>query len=206
MKKTAFTMIEFVFIIVVIGIISASIIPQFDRDRIGEAAHQVARHIRLAQHYAMMEDRFNDGRNGADWRETYWRIRFENGTDGDCYWVFADRDGGGNADSSERAVDPLTKKWVWGDSTCSDSNTQVNQDVLLWKKFGVTGVQVCAANNPKHIAFDNLGRPLQVIGSIPTYLAADCDVAITTDDGNAVVRVYRETGYVKVYSIDGAIL
>ena len=58
MKKSAFTMLELVFVIVVVGILAAVFIPKFERDNAGEAAYQLARHIRLAQHHALVYDTF----------------------------------------------------------------------------------------------------------------------------------------------------
>ncbi len=199
MIRRAFTMLELVFVIVVLGILAVAIIPQMDRDNIGEAAYQVARHVRLAQHYALVEDRFENTTPANDWRKTMWRIAFR---DGECYSVYADRDGsGGIPAESERAVDPMTKEWVWSNTSCSDSVDGANEEVLLWKKYGVSGVTVCGGGL-KNIAFDNMGRPGRISGGANgtmIFLNADCDIGITTNDGNsATVRVHQDTGFVEV--------
>ena len=216
MKKSAFTMLELVFVIVVVGILSVVFIPKFERDNAGEAAYQIARHIRLAQHYALTEDRFNSPSSTA-WKGTFWRITFINGTSGKCYQVWTDRDAsGGTAPSgSEKALDPLTNKYVWGGTTCSDTQANVDQDVLLWKSFGVSTLTVCNGVGASHLAFDHLGRPGRVslagtgAGASGTFtpLASDCAITFTTNDGHdANLTVYRETGFVKVTAIDGVTL
>jgi len=205
MKKSAFTMLELVFVIVVIGILAAVFIPRFERDDIGEAAYQIARHIRLAQHYALVEDRFNDAPAGVDWRETLWRITFVTSGNKNCYRVFADRNGGGSANNDEVAVDPLTKKRLNVGSTCSEGAT-VPDDILLWKSYGVSSVDLgngCDTGY-KNIAFDHLGRPGQVYNGTMNYLPSDCEIAILTKNGhNATITVTRDTGFVKVTRIDG---
>ena len=205
MIRRAFTMLELVFVIVVLGILAVAIIPQMDRDNIGEAAYQVARHVRLAQHYALVEDRFYNTDPttpaGTDWRKTMWRITFVNGSEGDCYQVHADRDGlGGAPDDEEKAVDPMTKQFVWGGTSCRDTQTDVNPGVLLWKKFAVSSVDVCSVGGtPKNIAFDNMGRPGQIENGTMNFLDDDCDILITTNDGNtATVTVHQDTGFVEV--------
>ncbi|MGD9717776.1 MAG: type II secretion system protein, partial [Sulfurimonadaceae bacterium] len=50
--KKAFTMLELVFVIVVIGILAAVIIPRMDRDNASEAAIELQSQIRYAQHLA----------------------------------------------------------------------------------------------------------------------------------------------------------
>lgn len=56
--KKAFTMIELVFVIVIVGIISVMIAPSFDRNNLREAADQLVSHIRYTQHLAMMDNKF----------------------------------------------------------------------------------------------------------------------------------------------------
>ena len=206
MKKSAFTMIELVFVIVVIGILAMVFIPRFERDNAGEAAYQIARHIRLAQHHALVEDRINDAPAGVDWKSTLWQIAFTHSTahNGDCYDVYADRNGGGNVNSDgEAAIDPLTGKKLYSNNCNEDVET--NDDVLLWKKYGVNSVTFSAGCYPgaanKYIAFDHIGRPYGAIGS---PLVADCTITLTTKDGhNATITITKETGFVKVATIDG---
>jgi prepilin-type N-terminal cleavage/methylation domain-containing protein len=93
MLKRAFTMLELVFVIVVVGILAASIIPRLERDNIGEAAHQVARHIRLAQHHALVYDTFGLAGSPA------YGINFN--LTNNTYTV---------SDGINAVVDPLTKK------------------------------------------------------------------------------------------------
>lgn len=211
MKKSAFTMLELVFVIAVVGILAAVFIPRFERDNAGEAAYQIARHIRLAQHHALVENRFNDPSLTA-WKGTLWRISFFDSSGKECYMVFSDRNmNGGNPSEDERAVDPLSKRYVWGNTTCDDSDPKVNDEVLLTKSFGVSSLSVCGGVGPKHIAFDHLGRPgrVSMTGSGATGtgtftpLAADCVIAIGTNNGHsAEVTVYQDTGFAQVTKID----
>ena len=53
-------MIELVFVIVVIGIITAVMLPRIDRDNVYEAAQQLISHIKYTQHLAMMDNKFDD--------------------------------------------------------------------------------------------------------------------------------------------------
>lgn len=207
MKKSAFTMLELVFVIVVAGILAAVFIPRFDRDNAGEAAYQIARHVRLAQHHALVEDRI-DPTNTTAWQKTLWRITFVDGSEGDCYKVFADRDGNTNADANETAVDPLTRKKLYAGSTCAEGSS-VPDEILLWKSFGVSSVTLSGGcgGGTKNIAFDHLGRPGQISGGTMNLLNADCNISLQTNDNhNAEITVYQDTGFVKVTKIDGIVL
>ena len=57
--KKAFTMLELVFVLVVIGILAAVMIPNMQSTALREAAIQVVSHIRYTQHLAMIDDKFD---------------------------------------------------------------------------------------------------------------------------------------------------
>ena len=60
MKKRAFTMIELIFVIVVVGILAAIMIPKLNRNASREAANQILTHIRYTQHLAMQDDKYEN--------------------------------------------------------------------------------------------------------------------------------------------------
>ncbi len=203
MLKSAFTLLELVFVIVVVGIISIVLIPNFNKNNSGEAAYQIAEHLRLAQHLAMAEDFTGQS---ATWQARLWRMRFTNSPQGFCYTVFANRDENRNADRIESAIDPLTKLRVYSDAGCNQNQADT-PDALLWRRFGVRAVNLNGCGRNAHIAFDNLGRAGQVQGTIFIPLINNCIINITTDnDENATVVVVPETGYVDVIQINGITL
>jgi Tfp pilus assembly protein FimT len=202
MNRTAFSMMELVFVIVVVGMLAAVMIPIYERDNAAEAAYQIARHIRLAQHFALVDDKFDSTDN--EWWKGMWAITFRTGKY--CYAVYSNRDyafGGTQADMYECAIDPLTGKRLYSDTNCHE-NTATTDAVLLEKSYGVNTIlmQNCGTNH--QILFDHLGRPY---GSAGNLLAKDCTITIqTNDEHNATIKVYQETGYVKITSIDGIAL
>lgn len=61
MKHPAFTMIELVFVIVVLGILSALAMPRIDRDLRQEAKDNILSSIRYTQHLALIDEKTNPG-------------------------------------------------------------------------------------------------------------------------------------------------
>ena len=61
----AFTLIELVFVIVVVGVLAAAIIPRIQTNPVKEAAIQLLSHIRYTQHLAMVDDKYNS--NDSAW-------------------------------------------------------------------------------------------------------------------------------------------
>ena len=75
--KKAFTLLELVFVIVLIGILAATIIPNTKTNPAAEAAIQLQSHIRYAQHLAMMDDKFG---SSTSWYKNLWQIAFTGNT------------------------------------------------------------------------------------------------------------------------------
>ena len=214
--KKAFTMLELVFVIVVIGIISAVVIPSTKTNPLREAAIQVVSHIRYTQHLAIVDDKFNS--NDADWYRSRWEILFGSSasTNGRiAYSIFSDRDNGSGHDTkpnkNELAVDPAApNKYLSGgysgiiDTDDSDANKKMN----LGESYGVDDVKLKDGCLGVRISFDHLGRPME--GTFNTYAQAykkgtnigliqsTCNIVLTSSEGNVTIAIEPETGYAHI--------
>jgi len=168
--KKAFTMIELVFVIVVIGVLAAIVIPNTKTNPLQEAAIQVLTHIRYTQHLAMSDDTYDA--NNVDWYKERWQIVFHNtvAPDSDvAYTIFSDTANGstGDADLSEIAINPQdNSKLLSGGygAAIPSTNSQMSKKLNLEKSYGVTSVSfgaACHAYGGTRLSFDNLGRPFQ---------------------------------------------
>jgi len=75
--KKAFSMLELVFIIVIIGILASVIIPRTETNPLRESAIKLLSHIRYTQHLAMVNDKFAST-GDANWYKKRWQIVFSN--------------------------------------------------------------------------------------------------------------------------------
>ncbi len=173
--KKAFTLLELVFVIVVIGILSATVIPTTKENILRKAATQLVAHIRYTQHLAIIDDKFNT--LDPIWFEKRWRLKFSNGLGTNnkySYTIFDDRDGAatGNPDPDEIAVNPLDRRKKLTGGAATVSNTVINtndknatKEMNLGLEYGILDVDFSAtcrtANNNKLITFDALGRPIK---------------------------------------------
>ena len=180
LKKSAFTMIELIIVIVVAGILAAVMIPRLERDNLREAANQVVRHIQYTQHLAMMNDVYDA--STPSWYQNRWSINL-------CSTDYAIE----RTNGSETAEDPLTQRDING--TDNDISNM--------------GASISPTAGNCRIVFDNLGRPYGMPTTVnfgtapydtPTggVLAADTTITLTASGRTATINITKETGFVKL--------
>lgn len=175
--KKAFTMIELVFVIVIIGILAAVIIPNTRTNPAAEAATQLQSHIRYTQHLAMINDKFDS--TDSTWMRNRWQIVFN----GNQYSIVSD-------DNTVFAKDLLTQN----DLDSIDLDDEYTVSVAL--SAGCAG--------QTDITFDHLGRPMVGDISDDTHsyetgqlLILNCIITLSPSNGDDVnLTITPETGYV----------
>ena len=164
------TLIELVFVIAIVGILSAVLAPNFQRDTLQEAANQVVSHIRYTQHLAMMDNKFDNG--DPNWFKGRWQIMFSTANSTISYLIFSDTknttyEGNPNGTSiyCEVAKDPLNPgKYLAGteySSLFGDNSDILNKKLDLKESYGVNKISITGGGTTtsRKIFFDNLGRP-----------------------------------------------
>jgi len=223
--KKAFTLLELIFVIVVIGILAGTIIPNVKSSSLYDAASQLVNHIRYTQHLAMVDDKFDS--TDSDWYKTRWQIKFSNVSGSDNKWayaIFQDINKDGNPNAFETAVNPLdnNKRLTGGYSgTIEYDEASATKELNLGNKYSIMDIDFenCGINNSdskKRIFFDNLGRPYinnpklldskYKDGSNSMLLKQSCriilcntdDCSSANDDEKVLIQIEDETGYVHI--------
>ena len=226
MKKRAFTMIELVFVIVVVGILAAIMIPKLNRNASREAANQVLTHIRYTQHLAMQDDKYENfiSNQPKPWFKMRWGIAFNNTSLYDeClidkpgiktwkYSVFFDNSFKGNINSESEVANDIYKsgKLLSGgwSGISTDACKKINKELNIEKRFGVTLVEFKdGCSGMQTINFDEMGRPMRVAsttsgGAKRPYdrlLKKDCKITITDKRGNqTTIIIEKESGFTSI--------
>ncbi len=208
-KQTkAFTMIELVFVIVVLGILAALALPRIERDLKQEAADNILSAIRYTQNLALNDDKTNPFVN--NWQKALWQIRFtQSGGTTWSYTIGSNSDyTGTNIDKAESAIDPFNGKYMYNNNPSSPQSNE-SSNIFISKKYGIDNI---AFNNckgtqnttAKHIAFDHLGRPHRGVSNnglndYRTYVSnGDCTITFsfeTSDITDLVINIAQETGH-----------
>lgn len=218
MKKPAFTMLELIMVIVVLGILAALAIPRMDRDIRQEAGDNILSAIRYTQHMALIDNVTNT--SNPRWQQAFWRFGFEGcSDDGMFYYVAADKDMGGNIDANEAAIDPKNGLRIMGlnNKPCESSIEEqigASPDIFITKNHSIRDGGItftnCGNGSGKYIGFDHMGRPHRgfadnasgVGGSIkPDYasvITTDCVITLDFNDASfddMKIQISKETGY-----------
>jgi len=204
-QNKAFTLLEAVVVIVLIGILATVAIPRLQTDTTQEAADQILSDIRYTQHLALTDDVTNP--NNSNWQRAFWSMRFGRCASGSgwYYMIGSDKDYAGDIDRiTEAAIDPLSGKpmfWI-GTKACSNGGDgTVSNKIFITKRFGISNVTFSGScNGAQHIGFDRLGRLHQsfTASSSPNYasvLHTPCIITFTHPNGNFAINIEPETGY-----------
>lgn len=211
--KRAFTMIELIFVIIVLGILAAVALPRLDRDYKQDAADSILSNIRYTQHLALID--YKHKFDNPKWQQRFWKIMFSSCLNGDLFYRIGSDDNmtsSGLFTKNEAAIDPITSKPIYmanNDAYC-DADKSVSSEIFLTKRFGVTDIDTTNCNNLAHIGFDHLGRPHQGYGNstsadYSSYMDTNCTFNFTMSNGDTFdINVAQETGYASIIGQDGS--
>ena len=211
--KKAFTMLELIMVIVVIGILAAVVVPRTGSNKLGEAAVQLVSHIRYTQHLAMVDDKF-DSTDPDNWYKKRWQIIFSNTTTASdiLYSIYSDGSTyTGNADAGEVASDPMSpdKFLSGGSASILQTDVRVNEKLNLTSTYGITGLTLNDGCSGVRISFDTFGRPLHgtIHDSATSYessnlIQSTCNIVLVSAEGDITIAVEPETGYVHIQEFD----
>ena len=180
--KKAFTLIELVFVIVIIGILAAVIIPRMRTHPVAEAAVDLLAKIRYTQHLSIVNDKYDT--SDATWFQDRWQISFATNT----YSIQSEN-------NNTYAMSTI-------DSTQEIKNIELKGLDNLVLSDGCSGQSI--------ISFDYLGRPL--VGSLSAITSSyvstgngkllafdtNCTIKLTNGTETSFIDIQPETGYASI--------
>jgi prepilin-type N-terminal cleavage/methylation domain-containing protein len=180
--RKAFTIIELIFVIVIIAILSSVAITRIKpNNQLKIATQQIIRHINYTKHLALTDDVFTpvpidyDNNYGASnlndkikgskfWWKKNWQIIFHKYNKFLIYTIYSDDSSDKDSNSQFDAVpsagevvyDPHKRIRMTGKSKIKDYNKKMN----IEKTYGITNIKFSGGcTKGKRLVFDNFGRP-----------------------------------------------
>jgi len=215
--KPAFSMIELVFVIVVLGILAAMALPRLDRDYREEAVTSIISSLMYAKHMALTDNVTNP--QNDKWQRAFWRFGIGKcSDDGIFYYIGSDKNYDGKIDVNEAIADQSTGKVMMADETLpckSDVDKNVSSNILLTKKYSIDDSMITFSNcTPvdsdkddlgKYVGFDYFGRIHKgfLDSTSPDFSSrvhTDCQITLSfkNDLNDVVITIESDTGFISV--------
>ena len=208
-KIDAFSLIELVIVIVIIGILLSITAINFKSDDLLKAANQVAFHLRYTQHLALIDDKFNPEDN--NWFKARWQIYFIKTIESKSvlhYAIFSDSGKySGSPDRYEIAKNPLNPSKVLAIAHAGISSINPTDELDLMSKFNIKDIElmdVCSHYNSTRISFDQLGRPYKgnpksSTNSTQNLITSTCKIRLTHQNNSCIdIDITPITGLITI--------
>ena len=198
-KKT-FSLIEFLFLIVILGIISTQTTLKTTNSNLQKAASKVKLYLNYTRYISHLDNKYSV--DDEEWFKKLWTVKFQNcahDIGGFYFVVYSDKSGGTAHFKKEECLkDPLTNKYLYSNSDCEASHNE-SKYILLTKEYGVEKVNIsCNSNNSLgQISFSYNGDIYSNLGDHPSKITQKCYITLFDKDNNSVkITIEPKTGYI----------
>ena len=198
--KKALSLLEIIFVIVLIAIISSAIVPENKISKLNLAADKIILYLNYTRYIAHIDNKFDI--NDDEWEKKRWTLKFQrcSSTIGGMYYVvYSDTSGGtSHFKKSECLKDPLTNKYLYSGSDCQASKDE-SKYILLTKEFGVTNVDISCNSTSSlgQISFGYDGKVYSKLGNSPIEITDQCQIKLYDKQNNFITIVVEpKTGFI----------
>lgn len=196
----AFTLLELLFIIVIISIIASQVTIKSQNTNLDLAVKQLKLYINYTRYIAHIDNKYSI--DDPEWKKKLWTLKFQrcSSTTGGLYFVVYSDTSGGTAHfkKQECLKDPLSNKYLYSNYDCKVSNDE-SRYILLTKEYGIEKVEVSCNTTSAigQISFGYDGRVYSKLGNNPVEINNRCDIKIYDKENRSrTISIEPKTGYI----------
>ncbi len=205
----ALTLLELVFVIFLLSLISFMVIPKIKDQDLQVATSRLVLYLKQTRYQAMINDMYS--LDDPLWHKKRWSLKFfscNKNVEGLYYIIYSDKNKTGKIKKTHTLKDPLDKKYLYSFHTCKETKDS-SKYVLLTQEFNIKEVNV-SCNKTKslgQISFGSDGRVYSRLsnkkGEHYKYeIKKPCLITLVHKNGDSrTIIVENSTGYIheKIY-------
>ena len=198
--KRSFTLLEFIFAIALIGIISSFFIYKNIDNSLDVATKRLILYLKYTRQQALIDDKF-DKDDPLWFRKRYsFRLRRCSG-EGIYYTIHSDSNKNGYISKDETLKDPLSNKYIYSSNTCEKVSSN-SKYVLLTKEFGIQKVDMSCNDTSSlgMIVFGSEGKIYSKFDATDARefeITSTCTITLYDKSNNfKTIRIEANTGYI----------
>ena len=198
--KKSFSLIELIFVIAIVAIISSIIIPKTNISKLNLAADKIILYLNYTRYISHIDNKYDVEDN--EWKKKRWTLKFQrcsSSVGGLYYVIYSDASGGtAHFKKSETLKDPLSNKYLYSSSGCQTRYDE-SKYILLTKEYGVTKVDVSCNTTDAigQISFGYDGKIYSQLGKTPKEILKRCEIKLYDDKQNfETITIEPKTGFI----------
>ena len=202
--KKAFSILELILILSLLGFLYTAFIPKTGISRIDELTNRLVLYLKQTRYQALINDKFDDTNNL--WHKKRWTLKFfrcRKDVGGIYYSIYSDNNTSGHPSIEDTLKDSLTLKNIYSTNYCKE-NINNSKYVLISQNFNIKSVNISCNETSSlgQLTFGNNGRIYSKLSNIPNdsvsyEISNNCKIELI-DKFNEKRSIHLEskTGYI----------
>lgn len=203
--KKSFSLLELIFVILLLSITINIIIPKSTSSKIDEITIKLTQYLIQTRLQALIDDKHEIDNNL--WHKKRWTLKFfrcRSSVGGLYYSIYSDKNFSGHPSAQDSLKDSLTGKNIYSSNFCME-NEQNSKYVLLTKLYGVIDVNVSCNNTTSlgQLSFGSYGKVYSKLSNSENEeseyeIYKPCEIKLIDKYGEIRrIIVENETGYIR---------
>lgn len=204
-NKKSFLLIELIFVIVLISIISYTLIPKKTDIKLDQITKRLKLYLNQTRYQALIDDKYS--LEESLWFKKRWTLKFfrcRKSVGGIYYVIYSNNNMSGHPSREDSLKDPLTKEYIYSTNKCEE-NSLDSKYTLLTKEFDIETIELSCNNTTSlgQLSFASDGKVYTKLsnnsGEESLYeLKNICYLKlITKSNKTRSIKIYPNTGFIE---------
>jgi len=201
--KRGFSLLELIFIILVVGIIASQSIQKNNLSKLTLAKNQIILHLKYARYIAMLDNKYDY--QDIEWYKKRWSLKFLNcqsSIGGIYYVIYNDLVSNGAIKKEETLKDPLTGNYIYSYQCTKDSLYDKSKFVLLTEEYEIKSINISCNETSTigQISFGDDGKVYAKAGKNESdyEIKEPCSIKLYDKHNQSEeIIIYPNSGYIE---------